>query len=104
MFSHKRVDATQGAIIPTMLKYAFPLMLTTLVQGLFNAVDIAVLGQMASPTDVASVGATSTIATLLVNLFVGISSGVKILIARYIGANNRRKAQDTVNTAVISSV
>ena len=104
MFSHKKVDATQGPIIPTMLKYALPLMLTTLIQGLFNAVDIAVLGNMASPTDVASGGATSTIATFLVNLFIGISSGVKILIARYIGSGNRRKAQDTVNTAIISSV
>lgn len=104
MFSHKKVDATKGPILPTMLKYALPLMLTTLIQGLFNAVDIAVLGNMASPTDVASVGATSTIATFLVNLFIGISSGVKILIARYIGSGNRRKAQDTVNTAIISSV
>lgn len=104
MFSHKRVDATRGSILPTMLTYALPLMLTTLIQGLFNAVDIAVLGNMASSVDVASVGATSTIATFLVNLFVGISSGVKILIARYIGSGNRRKAQDTVNTAILSSV
>ena len=104
MLTSRQVDATKGPLIPSILRYAIPLILSTIIQSLFNAVDLAVLGNMASPTAVASVGATVNISSLLVTFFVGISGGVTILLARYIGADSEEKTRTTVSTAVISSV
>ena len=79
MFKRKNIDATKGPIIPLIIAYTVPLILSTLVQTLFNAVDVVVLGNMASATAVASVGATSSIYHLLINGFVGISAGANLL-------------------------
>lgn len=68
---------------------------------MFNAIDIMVLGNMADATSVASVGATGSIFALLVNGFVGISAGLKILLARYIGAREEKKTNDSISTALI---
>ncbi len=68
----KSIDATEGPLLQKIIIYAIPLILSMLVQQLFNAIDIVVLGNMADTTAVASVGATSSIVALLVNSFVGI--------------------------------
>ena len=59
MFKAKTIDATQGAMIPQIILFTIPLILTTLIQTLFNAVDIAVLGNMADTQAVAAVGSTT---------------------------------------------
>ena len=104
MLARKNIDATKGSLIKLIIAYSIPLILSTLIQTLFNAVDVAVLGNMADPTAVASVGATSSIFHLLVNGFVGISSGLKILLARYIGAKETKKTNESVSTSLIFSV
>ena len=104
MLTIQNIDATQGPIIPQILRYSYALILSTLVQTLFSAVDVAVLGNMADSTSVASVGATSTVTSLLLNAFVGFSSGTKILLARFIGARDQEKTRHTVDTAVLLSV
>ena len=103
MFKRKNVDATKGALIPLIIAYSVPLILSTIVQTLFNAVDMAVLGNMADPTSVASVGATSSVFSLLVHGFVGISAGLKILLANYIGAKDTKKVTGSISTALIFS-
>ena len=103
MFRRKNVDATQGPIISTMIIYCIPLILSTLIQTLFNAVDVVVLGNMADATAVASVGATSSVFHLLVFGFVGISGGLKVLIARYIGARETERVSNTISTSLIFS-
>lgn len=104
MIAAKRIDATKGPIVRQLLIYSFPLILSTLVQSLFNAVDVAVLGNMASSEAVASVGATTSIVSLLVNLFVGLASGVKILLARFLGEQSVEKVRKTADTAVLLAV
>jgi len=99
-----RIDATSGAIVPQILRYSYPLILSTLVQSLFSAVDVAVLGNMADSNAVASVGATGAVTSLLVNAFVGFSSGTKILLARFIGARDQEKIRSTADTAVLLSL
>ena len=101
MLRVKTVDARQGAIIPKIIMYSVPVILSTLIQSLFNAVDMVVLGNMADSVSVASVGATSTIVSLIVNSFFGFSSGIKILIARFIGENSADKIKKTVDTTII---
>ena len=100
----KKIDATQGPLLKMLLLYAIPVILSMLVQTLFNAVDIFVLSAMADSRAIASVGATSTIIHLLVNAFIGIAGGTKILLARYIGAKEDDKIRQTVSTSMILSV
>lgn len=96
-----RVDATQGSLVRSIFIYAIPLFLTTILQQLFNAVDLAVLGNMADTTAVASVSATSSITGLIINLFVGFSSAVKIILARQIGAQDHKGVEHTVAMSLI---
>ena len=104
MLRAKKVDATQGKLIPLIIVYAIPLVLSTLVQTLFNAVDTVVLGNMADSTAVASVGATTSIVHLLVNTFVGIGSGLKIIMARYFGAHDSQQIKRAADTAILTAM
>ena len=79
MLKTRRIDATTGPIIPQVITYAVPLILTTLLQTLFNAVDLAVLGNMADSNAVASVGATASSYSLMMTLFVSFSAGIRVL-------------------------
>ena len=97
----KKVDATQGALIPLIISFVIPLILMTLIQKLFNAVDIAVLGKMADTTAVAAVGATGTITALIVDSFFGISTGAKIVFSRAVGKNDREELQKTMDTSIV---
>ncbi len=99
-----RVDATQGSLMRSVFIYAIPLFLTTLLQQLFNAVDLAVLGNMADTTAVAAVGATSALTSLLLNFFVGFASAVKVILARQIGARDREGAERTIGMSLILPV
>ena len=101
LLSRKRIDATDGPLIRQILTFSFPMILSTLVQNLFSAVDLAVLGNMANSGAVASVGATTSTVSLLVNLFIGFASGTKILLSRFLGERNQEKLQKTVDTAII---
>ncbi len=96
----KKVDATKGALIPLIISFVIPLILTTVLQKFFNAVDIAVLGNMADTNAVASVGATSTIIHLIVDAFVGISAGAKIVLSRLFGQNDEKELRRTIDTSL----
>ena len=104
MFRTKSIDATQGNMIPQIILFAIPLILTTLIQSLFNAIDIAVLGNMADTRAVASVGATSTIVHLIVDAFVGISSGAKIVLSRLVGKNDVKELHRTIDTSIVLAI
>lgn len=104
MFKPKQIDATRGPIVSQILLFVIPLILTTLIQTLFNAVDIAVLGNMADTRAVASVGATTTIVHLIVDAFVGISSGAKIVLSRLVGKNDEKELHRTIDTSLVLAV
>ncbi len=93
------VDATQGPLLKKTLLYAIPIILTSLLQLLFNAADLMVVGS-ASEIYVAAVGATNTITNLIVNLFIGIGSGVSVVTAQSLGAKDYKSTQNTVHTAI----
>ncbi len=104
MFRTKTIDATQGPMVPQILLFAFPLILTTLIQTLFNAVDIAVLGNLADTRAVAAVGATSSIIHLIIDAFVGITGGAKIVFARLVGKNDEDGLHKAIDTSVVMAV
>lgn len=100
----KSIDATEGRLLPKIIQYAIPLILSTLIQQLFNAIDIVVLGQMADSIAVASVSATSSIVSLFVNSFVGLSSGSRVVLARQIGARDDENVRKTTDTSLILAI
>ncbi len=104
MFKSRQIDATRGPIVSQIIAFVIPLILTTLIQTLFNAVDIAVLGNMADTRAVASVGATTTIVHLIIDAFVGIAGGARIVISRLVGKNDEKELHRTIDTSLVVAV
>ncbi len=103
----KKKDLTQGPLIPQILLFALPLMLTSVLQLLFNTADTVVVGNWGGDTPeeceraLAAVGSCSSLITLFVNVFLGLSVGAGICVAHDIGARDDEGVQKTVHTAVI---
>lgn len=100
----KEINLTEGPIFQKILRFALPLIATNVLQLLFNAVDVATLGIFVGDEAVAGVGSTGALVSLIVSLFVGISTGANVLVARYVGQKERERAQGAVGTAVVISV
>lgn len=103
-FSRKKsyeIDMCSGPILPRILQFALPLALSTILQLLFNAADIVVVGRYAGDNALAAVGSTSALINLIVNLFVGLSGGANILAARHFGAKETTRLQNTVHTSIL---
>ena len=97
----KAVDMLSGSMADKILMFALPLALGSILQQLFNAVDVAVVGRFASSQALAAVGANTPVVALLINLFVGISVGSNVVIANQIGRRQMEKIQDTIHTSVL---
>lgn len=95
------VDMCSGPLVGNLLRFSIPLMASGILQLLFNAADIIVLGQFASSSAMAAVGATSSLNSLMVNLFLGLSIGCSVVMARSYGAQDWRRVHDTVHTALL---
>ncbi len=98
------LDMTTGALLPKMLRFALPLMLSSLLQLLFNAADIAVVGKFAGDNSLAAVGSTSSLINLMTNVFLGLSIGANVLSAKYTGAGDKERTSQVVHTAVTISL
>lgn len=99
-----RMDMLNGSIFDKILLFALPLAISSILQQLFNSVDVAVVGRFASSEALAAVGSNSSVISLLINLFVGISVGANVVIANYIGQGKTEKIQDAVHTVMIISL
>ncbi len=98
------MDMCTGSVLKKMLLFAVPLMLSGILQLLFNAADVMVVGKFAGESSLAAVGSTTALINLLTNLFVGLSIGANVLTARYFGAGQDRELKETVHTAMTISV
>lgn len=98
------IDMCSGSLPKKMLLFAIPLILSSILQLLFNAVDLIVVGKYVGETALAAVGSTGSLINLLTNLFIGLSVGANVLVARYIGAKQDSDVHETVHTAVLISV
>lgn len=95
------MDMCNGPIFSKIVAFALPLMLSGILQLLFNAADIIVVGRFAGSESLAAVGSTSSLINLLVNVFIGLSIGANVLVAQYYGAQRRKDLQETVHTAML---
>lgn len=98
------MDMCNGPLVGKILLFAFPLMLSSVLQLLFNAADIVVVGRFTGAEALAAVGATSALINLLVNVFMGLSIGTNVLTAQGYGARNEKGVQDTVHTSIMLSL
>lgn len=99
-----QIDMVHGSLPKKMLAFSVPLILSGLLQLVFNAVDLVVVGRYVGSNALAGVGATSALINLLTNLFLGLSVGSNVLTARYIGAKQDRDCSETVHTSVVISI
>jgi len=102
--SIQQVNMTEGSLLPKVIRFSLPLAATGVLQLLFNAADVIVVGKFAGATALAAVGATTALINLLVNAFMGISVGVNILVARYLGCREDERVRNSVHTAFALSL
>ena len=98
------IDMCNGPLLGKILIFYVPLMLSGILQLLFNAADIVVVGRFAGNEALAAVGSTSSLTNLLVNLFIGLSVGANVLVARFYGAKQASELTEMVQTAVATAV
>ncbi len=98
------IDMCHGPLLGKILVFYIPLMLSGILQLLFNAADIIVVGQFAGNESLAAVGSTGALINLIINLFIGLSVGANVLVARYYGANQQTELKEMVQTAIATSV
>ena len=95
---------TEGNLLPTIIKYTLPLIFGNLISILFNAADIAILGNYGDKASVAAVGATSSIICLLVSSFMGVSAGTNVMMSRFIGSDDETNAKRCLDTSVVGAL
>ncbi len=98
------IDMCSGSVLGKMLLFALPLMLSSLLQLLFNAADIIVVGRFAGDNSLAAVGSNSSLINLMTNFFMGLSVGANVLTAGYFGARQKKDLVETVHTAMLLSI
>lgn len=98
------MDMLHGPMFKKILIFALPLAAGSMLQQLFNAVDVAVVGRFASSEAQAAVGANTSVVNLLINLFVGISVGSNVVIANLIGRKEYDRVEDAVHTSVLVAI
>ena len=94
----------EGPILPKMLRFAVPLMFSSILQLLFNAADVVVVGKFAGDDALAAVGCTGSLINLLINLFMGLSVGANVMVARHFGAKRESELKKSVHTSMLLSV
>ncbi len=98
------IDMIHGPLLGKILLFTLPLMASSILQLLFNAADIIVVGRYAGSDALAAVGSTGALINLLTNMFIGFSVGANVLVARYYGAGKPDEVSETVHTSVMLSI
>ncbi len=98
------LDMCSGSILKKMLIFALPLMCSSVLQLLFNAADIVVVGRFAGDNSLAAVGSNTALINLLTNVFIGLSIGANVLAARHYGADEVKELSKTVHTSMLLSL
>ncbi len=99
-----QMDLCSGPVLSRVLRFTLPLMLSSLLQLLFNAADIVVVGRFAGDTALAAVGSNSSLINLVTNVFMGLAIGANVLAARSFGAKDDEQLTRTVHTSMLVSV
>ena len=104
MKKNYEMDMCSGPILGKLLTFTIPLIFSGILQRLFNAADVIVVGRFAGSQSLAAVGSTTALINLMINIFIGLSVGVNVIVARYYGAKREKDVQDTIHTAMALSI
>lgn len=97
------IDMCNGPLLGKIIMFYIPLMLSGILQLLYNAADVAVVGRFAGNEALAAVGSTSSLTNLLVNLFIGLSVGANVLVSRYYGGGQHQDLKEMIQTAILTA-
>lgn len=100
----RHVDMLNGPLLSSIIRYTVPIMLTSLLQLLFNAADLVVVGRFCGSIFVGAVSATNAITNLIINLFIGLSVGAGVTVAHGLGGKNHEEVHRTVHTALLTAL
>ena len=95
-----QIDMLTGSLLDKILIFSLPLAASMMLQQLFNSADVAVVGRFDSPQAMAAVGSNGAAINLMVNLFVGLSIGANVIVAKYIGKNEQARIHDAIHTSI----
>ena len=104
MTNKHEIDMSTGSLLPKLIRYTIPVMISGILQLLFNAADLVVVGRFAGSDALAQVGATTAIIHLIVNLLIGLATGTNVIIARYYGAKDAKGMSETVHTTMVLAI
>lgn len=102
--SGSQITMCSGPILPQLCRFSLPLVMTGILQLLFNTADVAVVGRFSGSQALAAVGSTSVLTEFLVGGFTGLSVGVDVVVAKYCGAGNKKALWEVVQTAVLTAI
>ena len=92
-------DLTKGSLGKQILLFSLPLMVSNVLQVLFNMADVAVVGQFAGPMALGAVGSTTTLVTMFTGFLIGLSGGINVLVALHYGAKSKKDLTETIHTS-----
>jgi len=98
------IDMCNGPLLGKIIIYTIPLMLSGILQLLFNAADIIVVGRFAGNVALAAVGSTGALINLIVNVFIGLSVGTNVMVAHHYGAKQYKELSDVIHTAITTAL
>lgn len=98
--NNTEIDMCNGRLLPSIMRFAIPLMLSSVLQLLFNAADIIVVGRFAGENSLAAVGSNTSLINLMTNLFLGLAIGTNVLAAQFTGAGRKDRLKLTIHTSV----
>ena len=98
------IDMTHGPIFGKLIQFALPLMLSSILQLLFNAVDVIVVGRFVGPQALAAVSSNTALINIFTTIFIGISLGVNVIAAQYFAVNDEKNVSETVHTAILTAL
>ncbi len=98
------IDLSRGRLLPKLIIFSVPVIFSGVLQLAFNAADLIVVGRFAGGNSLAAVGSNGALVALVVNVLVGIGSGVSVLVARYFGARDTKGLRDIVQTSLIMAL
>jgi putative MATE family efflux protein len=104
MNKRHEIDMSKGRLLPKLLAFSLPLMLTNMLQLTFNTMDLVVVGHFAGGNSLAAVGSNGALITLIVCVLGGLGTGSSVLVSRFFGAKDEKSIQETVQTTVIVAV
>lgn len=102
--SKNQINMTEGPVFYKLLQFSIPLIFSSVLQLLFNAADLVVVGKFAGDEALAAVGSTGSLINLLINAFTGLAIGTNVVAANYYGANDKERVKSTVNTSMLLSI